>query len=197
MLTAHKSFPDFFQALSDPKWWMPWEGDVLRQSAPPWQSKPYRFTGIGSVLSGGRWNVQRLMPAVYASTRPDTLNAEAYSKGRRYGWSRADFKAQLIVGMHWRLQAMIDLTSPTTLKALGVNRADILTCDWDAVQRAGSEPVTQAIARAAFENFAEGLVVPSARHHGGVNIVYYPTHRRDGTLIQTLDEVNIPFRHGL
>jgi len=141
--------------------------------------------------------VRWLMPAVYASTDPDTLNVEAYYKGRRYGWSAADFKAQLIIGMHWQLQAVVNLTTSIALKALGVKKSEILACDWAAEQSAGKEPVTQAIARAAFENFAEGLVVPSARHRGGVNIVYYPTHRRDGTVIQTLDEANIPFAHGL
>lgn len=170
---------------------------MVRQSAPRWQSKPYRFTGVGSALAGARWSAQFLMPTVYASTHPDTLHAEAYYKGRRYGWSPADFKTQLIIGMHWELQAVVDLTSPTTLKALGVKKSEILKCAWYAEQQAGNEPVTQAIARAAFEHCAEGLVVPSARHSGGVNIVYYPPHRRDGTLIETLDEGNIPFLHGL
>jgi RES domain-containing protein len=197
MPTAHPSFPDFFRALSDPKFFTAWKGDVVRQSDPRWQSKPYRFTGVGSVLAGARWSVKWLMPTVYASMHPDTLHAEAYYKGRRYGWKRADFKAQLIVGMHWELQAVVDLTSATTLRDLGVKKAEILMCDWEAEQKAGHEPITQSIARAAFENFAEGLVVPSARHPGGVNVVYYPSHRRDGTVIQTLDEANIPFRHGL
>lgn len=44
---------------------------------------------------------------------------------------------------------------------------------------------------------AEGLVVPSARLPGGVNIVHYPTHRRDGSAINTLEETKIPFVHGL
>ena len=34
------------------------------------------------------------------------------------------------------------------------------------------EALTQAIARAAFEHLAEGLVMPSARLKGGVNIHY-------------------------
>ena len=57
--------------------------------------------------------------------------------------------------------------------------------------------MTQAIARAAFEHLAEGLIVPSARLKGGVNVVCFPTHRQNGTLIQTLDEANVPFTHGL
>ena len=137
------------------------------------------------------------MPTVYASTDPATLSAEAHYKGLRYGWTKSDFNVRLIVGMHWELQAVVDLTAAATLKSLKVTHKAIVSCDWDAEQTAGDEPVTQAIARAAFENLAEGLIVPSARRRRGVNIVYYPSHRRDGTVIQTLDEANIPFMHGL
>jgi RES domain-containing protein len=197
MPTAHKNFPHFFKVLADPALLTLWKGDVVRQSKPRWMSRPYRFTGVGSVFAGGRWSVKGLMPTVYASIDPITLNAEAYYKGLFHGWTKADFNAQLIVGMHWKLQAVVDLTASATLKALKVTHREIVSCDWDAEQIAGHEPVTQAIARAAFENLAEGLIVPSARRKGGVNIVYYPSHRLDGTVIQTLDESNIPFMHGL
>jgi RES domain-containing protein len=116
----------------------------------------------------------------------------------RYGWTPADFHARLTVGMHWQLQAVVDLTVAATLKALKVTTREIVSVDWDAEQTAGDEPVTQAIARAAFEHLAEGLIVPSARRQGGVNIVYYPSHRRDGTLIQTLNAAALPpDMHGL
>jgi RES domain-containing protein len=197
MPKAHNDFPHFFKVLSDPKWFTSWKGDVVRQAPPRWMSRPYRFTGVGSAFAGARWSVQRLMPSVYASTNPAILNAEAYYKGLRYGWTKAHFKAQLIVGMHWELQAVLDLTAAATLKALKVTNKEILNCDWAGAQTAGLEPVTQAIARAAFEHLAEGLIVPSARYAGGVNIVYYPSHRRDGSIIDTLDEANIPFMKGL
>jgi RES domain-containing protein len=197
MLTPHADFPRLFKVLSKPALYTSWKGDVVRQAAPRRLSEPYRFTGVGSVLVGARWSVQGLMPTIYASTDPDTLNAEAYYKGRRYGWTRADFNAQLIIGMHWELQIVLDLTSSATLRALRVKKSDLLGCDWVAEQKAGRESVTQAIARAVFENLAEGLIVPSARRGGGVNIVYYPAHRRAGTVIQTLNPAAIPFMHGL
>ena len=65
------------------------------------------------------------MPTIYASTNPATLAAEANYKGLRYGRTKADFNAQLTVGMHWELQAVVDLTAPATLKALKVKRRDI------------------------------------------------------------------------
>jgi RES domain-containing protein len=138
------------------------------------------------------------MPTIYASTNPDTLKAEAYYKGRRYGWTPADFLTQLTIGMSWQLQRTLDLTDPDVRRTLGVKVTDILKCDWVAAQNAGNEALTQAIARAAFENLAEGMVVPSARHHGGVNIVYYPSNRLPGTVIEVLDPGGLPpDKHGL
>lgn len=195
---GHSRFPYFFKVLSNPAWLVPWECKVIRQGLPRWMSRPYRFTGLGSAFAGGRWNVKGLMPAVYASTEPATLNAEVHYKGLRYGWTPQDFHGQLMVGMRWRLQAVVDLTAPATLHTLHVTRREILDADWEAEQAEGLEAVPQAIARAAFENLAEGLVVPSARRPGGVNIVYYPSHRRDGTLIQTLNPARLPpDMHGL
>ena len=137
------------------------------------------------------------MPTLYASTDLMTLSAEAYYKSMRYGWTPAEFQTQLVIHMRWELQRVVDLTKAGTLKALIVTKKAIVNCDWFTEQTAGSEPITQAIARAAFENLTEGLVVPSARRTGGLNLVYYPTHKLNGTVIQTLNEASIPFLHGL
>lgn len=100
--------------------------------------------------------------------------------------------------MNWQLQRTLDLTDPAIRRALQVRVTDILNCDWPGEQGAGREALTQAIARAAFENLAEGLVVPSARHPGGVNIVYYPSNRLPGTVIDVLDPAGLPpDKHGL
>ena len=80
MPTPHKDFPHFFKVLSDPAWLTAWKGEVARQSTPRWMSRPYRFTGAGSVLAGGRWSLKGLMPTICASTEPVTLSAEAYYK---------------------------------------------------------------------------------------------------------------------
>ena len=201
MTTAHKDFPHFFAVLdpnTNPGLFTPWKGLVVRQASPRWLSRPYRFTGLGSALAGARWSVRWLMPTIYASTDPATLAAEANYKGLKYGWALTSFHPQLTIGMQWELQMVVDLTLPTTLAALNVKEVDLMACDWDAEQNAGREPVTQAIARAAFEQLAEGLVVHSARRPGGLNIVYFPSHRLDGTVILTLKPAALPpDMHGL
>ncbi len=63
-ITAHQKFPQFFNALDpkvNPGLYTPWQGNVVRQSAPRWMARPYRFTGTGSVLAGARWSVKGLM----------------------------------------------------------------------------------------------------------------------------------------
>lgn len=196
MPTIHPQFSQFFAALDDPALFGPWQGDLVRQSAPRWMSRPYRLTGAGSLRIGGRWTARGLMPSVYASTDPATLAAEANHKWTRFGWTAAQFHPQTSVSMHWKLQRVVDLTQPRVLAALNVTNAQIDACDWEAEQATGDEPLTQAIARAAFERLAEGLVVPSVRLKGGVNVVYFPVHRLDGSEITTPDEADVPFLHG-
>jgi RES domain-containing protein len=198
-MTPHLSFQRFFDVLkASPNLFRPRKADVFRQSHPDWLSRPYRFTGVGSVFGGARWSVKGLMPTLYASLDPVTLSAEAYYKTLEYGWTAEEFRGpQLTIRMRWELQRVLDLTAADVRKALGITKKEMVECDWWTEQNEDREAVTQALGRAAFENLAEGLIVPSARRASGINIVYYPSHRQPGTTISTSDEAAIPFRHGL
>lgn len=194
-MTSHPRFSDFFRILDpqvNPGLYSNWSGDVVRGAPPRWMSTPYRMTGVGAVLAGARSSVRHLMPAVYASTDPLTLAAELHYKAAKYGWTAASFHPRLTVGMHWELQAVVDLTAGAVLGALGTSNTDLTNCDWETEQTAGREALTQAIGRAAFERLAEGLMLPSARRHGGVNVVFFPGHRRDGTRLRVLDARALP-----
>lgn len=196
-MTPHPDFPRVFAALKDGALLRPWRGDLLRATAPRWVSRPYRLSGAGALLAGGRWNNPKLIPAVYLADSVDTLNAEAEAWARRHGWRVADLKPQTRITVRLELQAVLDLTAPDTLRILGVTTDRLTACAWKADQDAGREALTQAIARAAFETMAEGLVAPSARHPGGANLVFFPCHRRDGSIVRTNDEDAIPAMHGL
>ena len=200
MPTPHPNFTDYYRLLSSPQGqtlFGRWDGDVFRFSPPRWVSRPYRLTGGGALREGGRWNNRNLIPANYFSTSPETAMAEADAKAARYGWRPQDMRTQtrIIVGL--TVQAVLDLTNANTLAALGVTTAEIISCDWATEQNANREAMTQAIGRAVFETLGEGLLVPSARRAGGTNLVYFGSHRRDGTAVVTHDEENIPFVHGL
>jgi RES domain-containing protein len=197
MPDAHAEFPRFFAAIQGGGLLKPWQGDVLRATHPRWVSRPYRFTGTGALLAGGRWNNPKLVPAVYLADSIHTLTAVAAAWAKRYGWKVADLKPQTRITVRLELQAVLDLRAPTTQAALGVTETQLTGCDWKAEQEADREPLTQAIGRAAFECLAEGLVAPSARHAGGANLVVFHSHRRDGTVVQAKDDASIPFVHGL
>lgn len=200
MPTPHPNFRDYYRLLSSPdgqRLFGPWAGDVFRFAQPRWVSRPYRFTGVGALLKGGRFNNPKLIPANYFSTDARTVMEELDAKANRYGWKPEDMKAQTRVIVRLNLQRILDLTNDATLTLLRLNTAELIGCDWESEQNADREALTQAVGRAVFENFGEGLLVASARRAGGTNIVYFGSHRLDGTALVTQDEDNVPFVHGL
>jgi len=64
---------------------------------PRWMSRPYRFTGVGSVSAGARWSVKGLMPTNLREHRSGHAQREAYYKGFALWLAKADFNAQLMV----------------------------------------------------------------------------------------------------
>jgi RES domain-containing protein len=199
MPRAHPLFSEWFTLLDNSGGPLrtAWTGDVFRATEPKWMSRPYRLTGVGAVLAGGRWNVRNLMPAIYFATIAATAAAEADAESIRQGWPASGLRAQTRVPFRLSLQSVVDLTIPATLKRLHVKKSDLTGCDWEADQLAGREALTQAVARAAFENRVEGLVVPSARRRDGANVIVFPTHLQARSSIVAYDEAGIPFAHGL
>jgi RES domain-containing protein len=69
----------------------------------------------------------------------------------------------------WRIDvidlAVLDLRRPEARRALGVELADLI----------GPREACQAVGQRAQRLGAEGLVVPSAAHHGAWNLVVFPS----------------------
>jgi RES domain-containing protein len=160
-------------------------------------SRPYRLTGVGSVLAGGRWNVQKLIPALYFSTDAATVTAEADASAVSAGFPSGSIEPQTRIAFALKLQSVIDLTDANLLGNLGLSADQLLTCNWQSEQSNGREALTQAISRAAFEHIVEGLVVPSAQRPGGVNVIVFPAHLLQTSNITAHNESQIPFVHGL
>src|SRR5688572_8034451 len=110
MPTPHQSFAHYFQVIQSSNLFTPWSRTAFRSTLPKWMSEPYRFTGLGSALAGGRWNVQKLMIAIYFSLDVQTLNAEAYAQAARFGWTAQNLQPQLQISTTVSLQAILDLT---------------------------------------------------------------------------------------
>jgi RES domain-containing protein len=94
---------------------------------------------------------------------------------------------RLLVAIDLSLEAIFDLTDSSIRRRLGLTIDGLKEEDWRKTQERGAESLTQAIGRAVFSNGGEGLVVPSARVVGGVNVVYFPENQRKGSHVAVLD----------
>ena len=111
--------------------------------------------------------MKNLVPVMNFGATAAVCAAEADAKAIRNGWPPGSFSPQTRVAFHLQLQAVLDFTNAAAIRALGIKKTELMGCDWEAEQTAGREALTQALARAAFETYAEGLIVPSARLKGG------------------------------
>ena len=94
---------------------------------------------------------------VYAATSVET----AFREVMHYG---VDMNRRVLVTRHYELHNALDLTNPETRKLLGVTLEDITGDCYELTHRLGDF---------ALQNGYDGLVVPSARNVGGVNIVVF------------------------
>jgi RES domain-containing protein len=197
MPTPTPEFDRLFTTMKSLSLASSWSGQVFRMTLPRWVSKPYRLTGVGSLIAGGRWNVQSLMTAVYFSGDDLTVAAEADAKARRFGWNTSSLKPQTRFAANLQLNQILDLTAPSTLKALKLTKKTLTDCDWEADKVKGVEALTQAVARAAFELMLEAIVAPSARNPSGKNIIVFPSNLQKESVVDVIQADQIPFMHGL
>ena len=78
------------------------------------------------------------------------------------------------------LNNMLDLTNPNTRDELGIDLSDLISSDYKNYNTATKSPaVTHAMGNFAAQNGYTGLIVPSARADGGVNIVIFDSNGID------------------
>ena len=65
---------------------------------------------------------------------------------------------------------------------------ELLAEDWRKVNDTSHEAQSQALGRAAHDAGAEGVLAPSARVPGGINIVYFPDSLADRSLVEIFGE---------
>lgn len=159
----------------------PWSGTWYRASTAEFANRQDLLTGTGSRLTGGRWNVPGAFNAVYGCLEPETAMAEALANYRGYGIPISEAMPLVFVAVSVELQAVVDFTDRESQRILGVTARAMRSTPWRALQEQGREAVTQALGRIAWEERAEGILVPSARVAGAVNVVLFPGRRRAGS----------------
>ena len=175
-ITANRAYPKFRQSL-----------ETQTQLFQPWQGTAYRVTtldyprtilsGQGSFLFGGRWNAPNSFRAVYGSTIDTVAVAESRANAEYAGISYPFRTPRLLVAVEFNLEKVIDLTAAQNCRALRISLDEFGREDWRKMQEEGSESLTQAFGRAAFDGGVGAILAPSARVVGGINIVYFPSNK--------------------
>jgi RES domain-containing protein len=167
------------------------DGVIVRSVELRYANERDFISGEGAAERGGRWNRPGIL-AVYGSLEIMTAVHEAYQNFLDAGFSLSAIRPRGIAGASAKLNVLCDLTATTTRRKIGFTREELLDEDWQAIQAAGEESWTQAIGRGCRIAGFEGLLVPSARHRSGRNIVIFPDQLLRGSRVSVLAAKDLP-----
>ncbi len=169
-----------------------WEGIAFRATPLPHANAIKLLDGKGSLQAGGRWSAAGTFPVVNLSTSQEAAVKESSASFTYYNFAPSDVRPKVLVGVRLRLTKVLDLVDPRGPRMLPwVGLEELLAEDWRKVNDAGHEAVSQALGRAAQATGAEGLLAPSARVAGGINVVYFPDSLATSSQIQILGEAEL------
>ena len=168
---------------------VPWRGIGFRATPLPYAAAVRLLDGIGSLKFGGRWSAAGSFPAVNVSLAPETAIKESSTTFTYYNFASIDVRPKLVAAVELKFAKLLDLTEADWIGSRSSLRLDeLLTEDWRKVNDRGHESQSQAFGRAAHKAGAEGILIPSARVPGGVNLVYFPKSLSGASHVEILGE---------
>ncbi len=162
---------------SKPELLQPWSGTLFRFQTVEFPTPEEVLSGLGAKQRGGRWNPPGVT-ALYGSVTDATALEESKTNDRYFGI--VNRSPRLVVAVEATLQQVLDLTSATVRRQLGVTVAELMAEDWRKLLEAGRESFTQALGRAAFQAGASGILARSAVSPAGVNVVVFSSNLGKG-----------------
>lgn len=164
---------------------------IVRSSGTRYANESDLLSGEGAANFGGRWNRPGLR-AIYASLDIITATFEAYQNFLGYGFSLAAIRPRVMAGARVALTRVCDLNDRIVRRKIGFTMTEMLDEDWRAIQSVGEESWTQASGRGCREAGFEALLVPSARHRRGKNIVIFPDRLLPTSTITPIAPEDLP-----
>ena len=162
-------FRDWFRG--HPQYFVPWHGTLFRFQTVDFPASRAVLSGEGARVYGGRWNPPGFA-ALYGSTDDATALAECKAHDRYYGV--ATKSPRLLVAFDAKLARVLDLTQPTTRRAMRVTLKEFMAEDWRKALSSGRESFTQALGRAVHAAGGSGIIVRSAVVRRGINGIVFP-----------------------
>jgi RES domain-containing protein len=165
---------------------VPFAGVVYRSSTPKYATEADLLTGAGGIVSAGRWNPKG-MALVYLTSTAGAALEEALAHYRYYGIPVHQAMPRTIVSVEAKLNTVLDIRDPSVLGHLGVTEEQFTALDWRAEVKAGREPLTHRLIRAAQSGPWEGLIVPSAAVPGQHNLLVFPGKLGPGSSLNVVN----------
>ncbi len=154
------------------------------------------LSSIGSLRTGGRYNMPGRFEALYLATSPLTalLEVEALVQTVE-GLRGIKGPPRILLSVDYRLQAVADLTELPTRQALGTTLAE-LRAPWRPLNAAGEVAPTQVLGEVVHEHPGiEALRVPSAREPSTDNLVVFPDRLQGGSGLRVFDDSGLIDAH--
>jgi RES domain-containing protein len=153
-----------FETLGQPA-----RGSFVR--AVPLKYQDFPLSGVGSIITGGRYNAKGAFEILYFANDGDTMLREVRivqydTDGTAITVLTAPY---ILLSLTYSVSHAVDLTDRTIQERLKITDAD-LDCAWELAVLNGQAPITQDLGYAAREAGIEAIVVPSSRHPGHSNI---------------------------
>jgi RES domain-containing protein len=164
----------------------PWRGVTFRSVDLAYASAAYVLSGKGSLKAGGRWNAPGAFAAVSSSTRPGTAVEEAFQLASDFQLAPDDLMPRITCGIEWNLSSVLDLTVadlPTWLKLSNWMRENFTKISFATI--------CQAFGRAARNSGVAGVLCPSVRVKGGINLVVFRDRMRKAEVARVLGEAEL------
>ena len=170
------------------KLFVKWQGVAFRAAPLEFARLSKLLDGRGSLKFGGRWSAAGTLRAVNMSLSQEAAIGESGANFTHYNFEASDVRPKVIVGVRLKLGRVIDLRKGKNSLNRGLPLGEMLAEDWRRANDAGRESQSQAFGRAAHDAGAEGLIVPSARVGGGVNLVFFPESLAETSAAEVLGE---------
>jgi RES domain-containing protein len=166
-----------------------WRGITFRSVDLAYAAPAHVLSGEGSLKAGGRWNAPGAFPAIYSSTRPGTAIEEAFQLAADFQLAPDDLKPRVTCGIEWDLASVLDLTTATLPGWLKLS--DWMRENFTHINDGGFETLCQAFGRAARNSGITGILCPSVRVKGGINLVVFRDRMRKTEVGRVLGETEL------
>jgi RES domain-containing protein len=165
-------------------------GELFRFIHPDFSESSNIISGKGTLHAPGRWNVMGAFPLSYTAMSSRTANEETLAHVSNYNLPESKALPRVLVAVELRASLVLDLRNGNIRRALRLSESTIRSLDWRKENFQGTEAVTQAwgFSFAQVDRY-EAVIVPSAAHRAGTNVLIFPANLQSGSTFRVTTEV--------